>query len=344
MGRLAKEDAERVRAIEAYLATYADAAPEAFTTTLTAGLKDLLQTDASLAYGLAPTADGLTLSHLSGHGFDLRSGTRLLRSLVESQRIGWGAYNPIRPEPAQRNSVMTGSDLGEAFKLTPIYRDVMPKIGLANADQLRVLLCDGPAFLLWIGAFQGASYEPWQKRLLQQLVPSLKKRMALQEALANAPVLRSALAEALEALARPAFLITDTGAMKVTNTAGTHLWESDRRRTCDALIDCARRPERAQRFSVTRVKGNDRRDHFLVIAKPDRSTEAQTRTLAAAQRWRLSKRQREVLVLIIDGATNRVIAATLGIAERTVEVHVTAILDKAQVENRSELAASVWRG
>lgn len=344
MGRLAKKDAEGVRAIQAYLATYDNEAPESVASTVAANLKELLQTDAAFAYGLAPVADGLTLSHLSGHGLDARVATQLLSSMIESQRIGWGAYNPIKPEPAQRNLVVTGSDLGEAYTQTPIFREILPRIGVANADQLRVLICDGPAFLLCIGGFQRASYEPWQKRLLQLLVPSLKKRMVMQHALANAPVVTSALAEALEALARPAFLITDTGAVKVANTAGTHLWESDRRRTCDSLIDCARRPERAQRFSVTRVKSNDRRDHFLVIGKPDRSLETQTRTLAAAQRWQLSKRQREVLLLIVEGGTNRVIAATLGIAERTVEVHITAILDKAQVENRSELAASVWRG
>jgi DNA-binding NarL/FixJ family response regulator len=36
--------------------------------------------------------------------------------------------------------------------------------------------------------------------------------------------------------------------------------------------------------------------------------------------------------------------AILGVAEKTIEDHVTALLEKAQVESRSALVAKVWTG
>jgi DNA-binding NarL/FixJ family response regulator len=66
------------------------------------------------------------------------------------------------------------------------------------------------------------------------------------------------------------------------------------------------------------------------------------RAAAAAVRWRLTSRQREVLELLATGATNVRIAAELEIAEATVEVHVSRILERAQVDNRAALVAALW--
>ncbi|HBJ85899.1 MAG TPA: hypothetical protein DDZ88_18920 [Verrucomicrobiales bacterium] len=54
---------------------------------------------------------------------------------------------------------------------------------------------------------------------------------------------------------------------------------------------------------------------------------------------RLSKRQREVLPLLLQGATNIEIAHALGISPRTVEKHVAAILRLNDCTNRSQLLA-----
>jgi len=61
----------------------------------------------------------------------------------------------------------------------------------------------------------------------------------------------------------------------------------------------------------------------------------------AQRRWRLTARQASVLALLVRGLTNETIADALGIAERTVEFHVSRILDKAGAHNRSTLIASV---
>ncbi len=43
----------------------------------------------------------------------------------------------------------------------------------------------------------------------------------------------------------------------------------------------------------------------------------------------------------VDGRSNRTIAAILELGERTVETHLKAIYDRAQVEERSELVARI---
>jgi len=52
----------------------------------------------------------------------------------------------------------------------------------------------------------------------------------------------------------------------------------------------------------------------------------------------LSERQAEVLKLIARGASNKVICRELGLAERTVKAHVTAVLRALKVTSRTQAA------
>jgi DNA-binding NarL/FixJ family response regulator len=52
----------------------------------------------------------------------------------------------------------------------------------------------------------------------------------------------------------------------------------------------------------------------------------------------LSARELSVLHRLRDGLSNKEIARALGITEATVKVHVKAILRKAQVRNRTQVA------
>ncbi|WP_246529410.1 LuxR C-terminal-related transcriptional regulator [Microvirga zambiensis] len=54
----------------------------------------------------------------------------------------------------------------------------------------------------------------------------------------------------------------------------------------------------------------------------------------------LSGREAQILHLITQGASNKVIARDLGLAEATVKVHVKAILRKVKVSNRTQ--AALW--
>src|SRR5713226_18984 len=53
----------------------------------------------------------------------------------------------------------------------------------------------------------------------------------------------------------------------------------------------------------------------------------------------LSEREREVLRLVADGLSNKQIARSLGITERTVKFHVTSIFNKLGAENRAQAVA-----
>jgi DNA-binding NarL/FixJ family response regulator len=57
----------------------------------------------------------------------------------------------------------------------------------------------------------------------------------------------------------------------------------------------------------------------------------------------LSAREREVLRLVIDGASNDEIGARLGISSRTVESHLRRLFDRLSVASRTELAARALR-
>ncbi len=62
------------------------------------------------------------------------------------------------------------------------------------------------------------------------------------------------------------------------------------------------------------------------------------------QRWEnLTVREREVLALIIEGRSNKHIAAILEVSEHTVETHVGNLLDKLEVTSPAEAITWVWR-
>jgi DNA-binding NarL/FixJ family response regulator len=58
---------------------------------------------------------------------------------------------------------------------------------------------------------------------------------------------------------------------------------------------------------------------------------------------RLTPREREVLALLAEGATNREIGKRLFMAEKTASVHVSRILAKLDVRSRTEAAALAYR-
>lgn len=54
----------------------------------------------------------------------------------------------------------------------------------------------------------------------------------------------------------------------------------------------------------------------------------------------LTAREREVLLLLRDGMTNRAISRTLGISEATVKAHLTSVFQRLGVRDRTQ--AALW--
>ena len=51
----------------------------------------------------------------------------------------------------------------------------------------------------------------------------------------------------------------------------------------------------------------------------------------------LTDREREVMCLVVEGNTNKVVAAQLGISEKTVEVHRSRVMEKTGASSLSDL-------
>jgi two-component system, LuxR family, response regulator FixJ len=68
-----------------------------------------------------------------------------------------------------------------------------------------------------------------------------------------------------------------------------------------------------------------------------RMSEDKAKRAAAEARARLTKREVEVLDLMVEGDPSKVIGHKLGISARTVEVHRVRVMEKMRVKNMTEL-------
>lgn len=138
----------------------------------------------------------------------------------------------------------------------------------------------------------------------------------------------------LEAIPSPAFLVQATGELVRANARAAALLRAGG----DAVRRLLAAPQEGgpTRIPVPGVSG------FSLVVLPERPDDPRTRAAAAAQRWGLTPRHRDVLTLVATGATNREIGRALSCTEKTVEAHVSAIFARAAVSSRAELIARVW--
>jgi len=311
-------------------------------------LHDLLGTEKTTAYAFRPRGEGLALDAMHAVGMP-PDAAHLFDDWLATQTVDWTLYNPSRPEPNQRNRALTLEQIEKAARRdrrdAPVV-GLLPALGLTAAhEQLRALVCDGPSLLAWVGAFQSGPFDGHQQRALAAVVPSLRRRLRLERELAAAPRLQAALGAALEALGRAAFVIDAHGRVLEANAAGRVLLDGARGSdVVGALHEAARgRPcPLALRLTPLSMVGEPSGFLALLDAR-EGDAGVEPRIAAMAARWRLTPRQREVLALVAQGMTNRTIAAQLGVSEGTVELHVSALFDRAGVENRASLIAQVLR-
>lgn len=84
----------------------------------------------------------------------------------------------------------------------------------------------------------------------------------------------------------------------------------------------------------------------LRLAGPGEAADAvllPPRPAAAAPETTLTPREAEVLALMAEGATNKVIARRLGIAVSTAKFHVASVLDKLDAGSRADAVESGLR-
>ena len=92
--------------------------------------------------------------------------------------------------------------------------------------------------------------------------------------------------------------------------------------------------------AIRLVVEGDRYVPPLILDEAAASPEMGSRGEAPANRSSLTARQVEVLRRLSDGHSNKAIARELGVSEKTVKAHVTAVFKALNVANRSQAAAA----
>lgn len=82
----------------------------------------------------------------------------------------------------------------------------------------------------------------------------------------------------------------------------------------------------------------------LLVLHPDVLVRARAGDATVAPGTPLTSREREILEMLADGASNRLIASRLGISRHTAKFHVASILAKLGVRTRTEAVATALRG
>ncbi|WP_232293757.1 response regulator transcription factor [Stigmatella aurantiaca] len=339
---------------------------------LTARLREGLRAERAMAYGVTVGLDHYGAGFCHAAGFSPE--TELFNTLdgfLRERPTPWGYFDPARPASAQRNRVLhfrpatqvesqeaplheAGAASWKRLGISPdqealvrervsqsgvlLYR----QLGMENMFQLRALICEGPALLSWIGALRSEPFTAREQRIFQTLVPMLQRRLTLEARLREAGLLHSALEAAMEALGQPAFVLTSTHQVVHANGAGRALAAQSTQPLTEAVRRHTQGEPALPEISVTALRVPGLAMHYLVVDKSALS-QANARVHLLAERWELTSREEQVLEHIVQGQSNRAIAAQLGCSERTVEVHVTHVLSKAWVESRSALIAKFFQ-
>jgi DNA-binding CsgD family transcriptional regulator len=341
---LERQDLTRIRELQGELRTLRLDDTDSSFAGIVSDVREAIGMTVACCYGLRQRAayDAQELDFAHWAGGDRELFVRTFSSFIERQTVNWAHYNTARPEASQRNKVVAHTpELNELAENGPsaVVREVFPVVGIGGHDQLRVVVCDGPSLLGWFGGFQPARFETRQQRMLAALVPDLRRRLVAERQLENGA--RHPLLDlVLEAIGSAAVVVDQpTGRVREANSAARARLDSDGRALRDELRLAAQRGEHPS-WVVTSIELRGGAKSALLVART--TDRGRAKVEHAATRWGLTGRQREILAEVAEGQPNRTIAAVLGISERTVEVHVTALLDKAQVESRAELIVAVY--
>lgn len=74
-----------------------------------------------------------------------------------------------------------------------------------------------------------------------------------------------------------------------------------------------------------------------LITDQKRRTERQEHAEVQSRLNKLTKRERQVLDLIVTGKLNKLIAYELGVSQRTVEIHRAGVMEKMQAQSLADL-------
>jgi DNA-binding CsgD family transcriptional regulator len=342
--RLDGRRARLVADVGAALATMPVDGPPALETHI-ADIRTALEVDVALTYGVLDAGDRLHLRFLHGSGGPKLDFARIRDTFGTwlhdfPGRTGWAAYNPLRPEPAQRNRVFWPSRDGDPSNFHPVARALYPRFGIAEFDQMRALICDDSTLLAWLGVFQPEPLAGWQVAALHSLVKPLRRRLIAERRLQSYDPTKLALDVLLESMGTAVFFLRHCGAVEPGNGLARAALRADRTGTLEAVRAAQRGGAGTGNYVITPL-GARGTGGCLAVARTSDAPLHGAKCDAAKSRFRLTRRQTEVLGKVLQGATGKEISAALGISTSTIEKHLRKLFERTGVENRYALIARV---
>ncbi len=306
-------------------------------------IQQLIGADIGHAYGLRLEDERVEVDFVDV--LDGPVGTAaLFREIMLGLGGRMGLYNPASPEVSQRNRACRLSDTVTPETARTLERGnaYLRRLHLdfpAN-DQLRVLVCDGPQLVAWVGGYVHGKFSEEAEQQLEHVVPALRDRLILERRVALADQLETALVAALESMTVAAFLVRPSGHVVQANEIGRGALARDRVSVREEIErSLAQAPDAPYRCVSLASPGLP--PLSLLVQRP-RVASLEARLAECAERFHLTPRQAEILGFIARGQANKEIASALRCSVRTVEVHVTAVLLKLDVDSRSAAASRLW--
>ena len=157
--------------------------------------------------------------------------------LVARIPLGGASYDPRCPERWQRNVPVTFADLKKYTpdpSATPVLQ-MAARHGFSIVDQMRVLICDGPSLLAWVGATRERPFDAQEVRLMRIVTRPLRPRLTLERRLGIASIAWPAMEAALDATPAAAVLVRAPCSVQHCNAAAATLLAQDRVAFLDGL-------------------------------------------------------------------------------------------------------------
>lgn len=182
------------------------------------------------------------------------------------------------------------------------------------------------------GAPRGSAARP----LAREEDPGRDGRVDPRAETTTAEELHAMLRAVLDAIPAAALVVSQEGTLLEANSPGRQ-W-LDRGGVAEEGLRAALRGEPPSDLAATEIPGGG--GAVLLVRRDDGEARDDSEPRVPL-RWRFTPREREILALLLDGRSNRTIAAALDVVERTVETHLTSMFEKAGVASRAELVARV---